>query len=39
MAAGSTGVVIAATFANEGVAVLKFLGFLLTGSPSMLAEI
>ncbi|MEF8902090.1 MAG: cation diffusion facilitator family transporter [Halovenus sp.] len=38
MAAGSTGVVVAAMFANGGIAVLKFLGFLLTGSPSMLAE-
>ncbi len=38
MAAGSTGVVIAAMLANGGIAVLKFLGFLLTGSPSMLAE-
>jgi cation diffusion facilitator family transporter len=36
--AGSRGVVIAAMFANGGIAVLKFLGFLLTGSPSMLAE-
>ena len=38
MAAGSTGVVVAAMVANGGIAVLKFLGFLLTGSPSMLAE-
>ena len=38
MASGSTGVVVAAMFANGGIAVLKFLGFLLTGSPSMLAE-
>jgi cation diffusion facilitator family transporter len=36
--AGSKGVVIAAMFANGGIAVLKFIGFLLTGSPSMLAE-
>ncbi|MUV85486.1 cation diffusion facilitator family transporter [Natronomonas sp. CBA1123] len=36
--AGSTGVVLAAMFANGGIAVLKFIGFLLTGSPSMLAE-
>ncbi|MGZ0748481.1 cation diffusion facilitator family transporter [Haloparvum sp. AD34] len=36
--AGSTGVVIAAMIANGGIAVLKFFGFLLTGSPSMLAE-
>lgn len=38
MASGSTGVVLAAMFANAGIAVLKFIGFLLTGSPSMLAE-
>jgi len=38
MASGSTGVVVAAMVANAGIAVLKFLGFLLTGSPSMLAE-
>lgn len=38
MAAGSTGVVIAAMIANGAIAVLKFGGFLLTGSPSMLAE-
>ena len=38
MAGGSTGVVVAAMFANGGIAVLKFVGFLLTGSPSMLAE-
>ena len=38
MATGSTGVVIAAMVANGGIAVLKFVGFLLTGSPSMLAE-
>ncbi|MFB6236469.1 MAG: cation diffusion facilitator family transporter [Halopenitus sp.] len=38
MAGASTGVVIAAMIANAGIAVLKFLGFLLTGSPSMLAE-
>jgi cation diffusion facilitator family transporter len=38
MAGGSTGVVIAAMIANGGIAVLKFFGFLLTGSPSMLAE-
>ncbi len=38
MAGASTGVVLAAMFANGGIAVLKFVGFLLTGSPSMLAE-
>jgi len=36
--AGSKGVVIAAMIANGGIAILKFIGFLLTGSPSMLAE-
>jgi cation diffusion facilitator family transporter len=36
--AGSTSVVIAALFANGAIAVLKFGGFLLTGSPSMLSE-
>ncbi|KAB1186915.1 MULTISPECIES: cation diffusion facilitator family transporter [Haloferax] len=36
--AGSTSVVIAALFANAAIAVLKFLGFLATGSPSMLSE-
>ena len=36
--AGSTSVVVAAMIANGGIAVLKFVGFLLTGSPSMLAE-
>lgn len=38
MAAGSTRVVLAAMVANGGIAVLKFIGFLLTGSASMLAE-
>jgi cation diffusion facilitator family transporter len=38
MAGGSTGVVLAAMVANGAIAVLKFVGFLLTGSPSMLAE-
>jgi cation diffusion facilitator family transporter len=36
--AGSRGVVLAALFANGAIAVLKFGGFLLTGSPSMLSE-
>ncbi|MFB6221471.1 MAG: cation diffusion facilitator family transporter [Halolamina sp.] len=36
--AGSTGVVLAALFANGAITVLKFVGFLLTGSPSMLSE-
>src|SRR3954464_4692151 len=30
--------VIAAFFANLGIAVMKFIGFVLTGSGSMLAE-
>ena len=38
MAGNSTGVVFAAMIANGGIAILKFIGFLLTGSPSMLAE-
>ncbi|WP_336024533.1 cation diffusion facilitator family transporter [Halobellus salinisoli] len=36
--AGSKGVVLAALFANGAIAVMKFGGFLLTGSPSMLSE-
>jgi len=36
--ASSKSVVIAALFANGAIAVLKFVGFLLTGSPSMLSE-
>lgn len=36
--AGSRSVVIAALFANGAIAILKFLGFLVTGSPSMLSE-
>jgi cation diffusion facilitator family transporter len=36
--AGSRTVVLAALFANGAIAVLKFLGFLLTGSPAMLSE-
>jgi len=36
--ANSRGVVIAALVANGAIAVLKFLGFLATGSPSMLSE-
>ena len=38
MAGGSTGVVLAALFANGAIAILKFGGFMLTGSPSMLSE-
>ena len=36
--ASSRRVVIAALIANGAIAVLKFLGFLATGSPSMLSE-
>ena len=36
--AGSRGVVLAALFANGAIAILKFAGFLLTASPSMLSE-
>lgn len=35
---GSTKAVLAALLANTGIAVLKFLAFLLTGASSMLAE-
>lgn len=37
--AGNTSVVIAALFANAAIAILKFGGFLLTGSPAMLSEV
>jgi cation diffusion facilitator family transporter len=36
--AESKSVVLAALFANGAIAVLKFLGFLITGSPAMLSE-
>jgi cation diffusion facilitator family transporter len=36
--ASSKSVVLAALFANGAIAVLKFGGFLVTGSPSMLSE-
>ena len=36
--AGSKTVVLAALVANGAIAVLKFLGFLVTGSPAMLSE-
>ncbi|MFC6837427.1 cation diffusion facilitator family transporter [Halomarina ordinaria] len=36
--ASSKSVVIAALIANGSIAVMKFLGYLLTGSPSMLSE-
>jgi len=35
---GSTRAIIAALFANAGIAVAKFIGFLITASSSMLAE-
>jgi len=35
---GSTRVVVAAFFANLGIAIAKFVGFLMTRSSSMLAE-
>ncbi|MFB6189821.1 MAG: cation diffusion facilitator family transporter [Halapricum sp.] len=38
MEGSSTPVVIAALVANAAIAGLKFLGFLLTGSPAMLSE-
>ncbi len=37
-AAGGTKAVLAALLANAGIAVIKFIAFLLTGSSSMLAE-
>ena len=36
--AGSRSVVLAALVANGSIAVMKFVGFALTGSPSMLSE-
>ncbi len=36
--AGSRSVVIAALVANGAIAIMKFVGFLLTGSPAMLSE-
>jgi cation diffusion facilitator family transporter len=36
--AGSTRAILAALAANAGIAVAKFIGFLVTGSSSMLAE-
>ena len=38
MAGGSTKAVVTALFANAGIAVAKFVGFLITGASSMLAE-
>ncbi len=37
-AGGSTKVIVAALAANAGIALAKFVGFLVTGSSSMLAE-
>jgi cation diffusion facilitator family transporter len=37
-AGGSTRAIIAALLANAGIAVAKFVGYLITGSSSMLAE-
>jgi|SRR5258705_1217325 cation diffusion facilitator family transporter len=36
--AGSTRAILAALLANAGIAIAKFVGFLITGSSSMLAE-
>ena len=38
MASSSTKVIMAALFANLGIAIAKFVGYLVTGSSSMLAE-
>lgn len=38
MAGGSTKAVVAALLANAGIAVAKFVGFVITGSSAMLAE-
>ena len=35
---GGTRAIIAALLANAGIAVAKFVGYLITGSSSMLAE-
>ena len=37
-AGGSTKAIVAAFFANLGIAIAKFIGFFITGSASMLAE-
>ena len=37
-AGGGTRAIVAAFFANLGIAIAKFVGFLITGSASMLAE-
>ncbi|MDP8953862.1 MAG: cation diffusion facilitator family transporter [Actinomycetota bacterium] len=38
MQEGSRSIVLAAFFANLGIAIAKFIGFLITGAASMLAE-
>jgi cation diffusion facilitator family transporter len=38
VAGNSTRAIVAAFFANAGIAVAKFVGFIITGSSSMLAE-
>ncbi len=38
MASGSTKAIVAAFFANLGIAIAKFIGYAFTGSSSMLAE-
>lgn len=38
MASGSTRAIVAALFANLGIAIAKFFGYFFTGSSSMLAE-
>ena len=37
-ASGSTRAIVAELLANAGIAVAKFIGYLITGSSSMLAE-
>lgn len=37
-AGGGTKAILAALFANAGIAIAKFIGFLVTGSSSMIAE-
>ena len=37
-AGGGTKAIVAALVANAGIAAAKFVGFLITGSSSMLAE-
>ena len=37
-ASGGTRAIVAALIANAGIAIAKFIGYLITGSSSMLAE-